>query len=78
MNRRGKKIRLRKSVLFAVFSPKDGFRGKDLSLLASEYLNTKQVSTMYFPIFWRHFISKIVIRDTYWKKWGVFSTKIEF
>ena len=48
------------------------------ALLASEYLNTKQVSTMYFPIFWRHFISKIVIRDTYWKKWGVFSTKIEF
>ena len=33
---------------------------------------------MYFPIFWRHFISKIVIRDTYWRFLGVFNGKFEF
>ena len=32
---------------------------------------------MYFPIFWRHFICKVVIRDTYWFFWGVFNGKFE-
>ena len=31
------------------------------SLLASEYLNSKEVSTMYFLICWGHFISKITL-----------------
>ena len=30
-------------------------------LLASEYLNSKEVSTMYFLICWGHFISKIAL-----------------
>ena len=47
------------------------------SLLASEYLNSKQVSTMYFLICCGHCISKIALRDTYWKKGGVFSTKTQ-
>ena len=35
--------------------------GLYFALLASEYLNSKQVSTMYFLIFLRHFISKIAL-----------------
>jgi hypothetical protein len=34
---------------------------RNLSLLASEYLNSKEVSTMYFLICWGLFISKIAL-----------------
>ena len=36
-------------------------KGTYLTLLASEYLNSKEVSTMYFLICWGHFISKIAL-----------------
>ena len=35
--------------------------GDNLALLASEYFNSTEVSTMYFLICWGHFISKITL-----------------
>ena len=34
------------------------FKSADLPLLASEYFNSTEVSTMYFLICWGHYISK--------------------